>query len=238
MQKEQLSNKITREIISSIASGVFADGQRLPGERTLCEQFGVSRGSLRKAISDLNDLGVVTIKPNSGIYVNDISDTSLPARLLPSNFDSVNLNDIILARRVIELSALELACKRINSKQITILEKLIQGMADSLDDLAEFLKYDMEFHQSLVRFGGNMVLVTAFEAIYEYHKFSSVFTSQDEGEEQLALHAHRKLLGRLIKRDVKSCRRILGEHLDYMKKYSMPGFEVQKSKKKNSGKQS
>ncbi len=223
MQKEQLSSKITREIISSIASGIYANAQRLPSERMLCKQFKVSRGTLRKAISDLDNLGVVTIKPNSGIYVNDISDTRLPERLLPRNFKRVDINDIIFARKAIELSALESSCERINSKQIEILERLIQGMAESLHDLAKFLEYDMKFHQSLVRFSGNMVLVTAFEAIYEYHKFSSVFTSQQEGEEELALSYHRKLLAALEKGDVKASRKILNQHLDYMKKYSQVG---------------
>jgi GntR family transcriptional repressor for pyruvate dehydrogenase complex len=233
MHKDKLSNKVMREIISSIALGAYEKGQRLPGERRLCEQFGVSRGTLRDAIADLDTLGVVTIKPQSGVYVNSISDAVLPDRLLPRNIDSVNLDDIVYARKTIELAALDLVCGCISPKQIKHLEDLLAKMSDSLDDLFEFLKYDLEFHQSLVRFSGNTVLVTAFEAIYEYHKFSSVFTSQEEGEEQLALDTHGKLLAKLVKKDVAACRKILSEHLDHLKKYSMQGIKVTKPKKKH-----
>ena len=226
MQKDKLSNKVMREIISSIALGVYAEGQRLPGERKLCEQFGVSRGTLRDAISDLDHLGVVTVRPQSGVYVNGLSDAVLPDRLLPRNMGRVSLDDIIYARKTIELAAVELACGRIRASHLRQLEDLLGKMADSLDDLFEFLQHDLAFHQSLVRFSGNAVLVTAFEAIYEYHKFSSVFTSQEEGEEQVALEAHRTLLDKLAKRDVKACRRILSHHLDHMKKYSMQGVKV------------
>lgn len=88
-----------------------------------------------------------------------------------------------------------------------------------MDDLPIFLQADMEFHQQLVRASGNVVLVTAFLAIYEYHRFSSVFTSQQEGEERLAQTCHRNLLVALAKKDAQTCRRILAGHLDHMTRY-------------------
>ena len=89
-------------------------------------------------------------------------------------------------------------------------------MKDNVDDLPTFLRADMEFHQQLVRASGNVVLVTAFLAIYEYHRFSSVFTSQHEGEEETACDYHRKLLTALEKKDAPTARRILKQHLDHL----------------------
>ncbi|NIA07923.1 MAG: FCD domain-containing protein [Actinobacteria bacterium] len=93
-------------------------------------------------------------------------------------------------------------------------------MASAIDDLPEFLRLDMQFHRALVRASGNVVLITAFQAIYEYHRFSSVFTSQHEGEEERALDHHGKLLTALEKGNAKAGRRILAKHLDYMRKYN------------------
>jgi len=220
MDRERLDNTVTREIIALIASGAYGPGHRLPAERNLCHHIGVSRGTLRKALANLAELGVLAIKPNSGVYVQSVSRAKLPHEILPPDFRAVDLGDVIDARKAIELPAIERACACITRKQLRKLAELVDRMAQAVDDLPEFLKLDMQFHQALVRASGNMALATAFEAIYEYHRFSSVFTSQHEGEENLALDYHRKLLAGLKKGVVKKCRTILRKHLDYMTKYS------------------
>ena len=220
MDTERLHKKIVREIIALIASGTYRDGERLPAERSLCGQFEVSRGTLRKALATLEQLGVVSIKPNSGIYVHNVSPAALPKTYLPPDFDRVDLADIIDARRAIETAAVETACRRITARQIRQLRTLIEKMAEAIDDLPAFLEADMAFHQALVRASGNRVLVTAFESIYEYHRFSSIFTSQQEGEERAALDYHRKLLAALGAGKAGAARRILAEHLEDVKKYS------------------
>ncbi len=220
MQKEQLHNKVIREILALIFSGTYGIGQRLPAERTLCKQFGVSRGTLRKALANLASMGVVSIKPNSGVYVENVSQAKLPENVLPLDCGNVNLQDIIDARKAIELAAIERACQRITPKHRKKLARLLDQMILAIDDLPKFLMLDMQFHQDLVRASGNVVLITAFQAIYEYHRFSSVFTSQHEGEEELALDYHNKLLLAIEKGDAKASHRILAKHLDYMRKYS------------------
>ena len=220
MEKEQLHNKVIREILALIFSSTYAVGQRLPAERTLCKQFGVSRGTLRKALANLASMKVVSIRPNAGVYVENISGVKLSKDVLPIDFGNANLQDIIDARKAIELAAIERACERITHKQRKKLAHLLDEMVSAIDDLPKFLRLDMQFHQALVQASGNVVLITAFQAIYEYHRFSSVFTSQQEGEEELALDYHCKLLSALEKHNVRASRRILAKHLDYMRKYS------------------
>ena len=220
MDREPLHNKIIREIIAMIVSGTFSVGQRLPPERALCEQFDVSRGTLRKALSQLAGLGVVDIRPGSGVYVCGVAPADLPGTYLPPDFEHVKLDDIIEARKAIETAAVESACRRITAKQLKGLGAMVERMARSLDNLSEFLECDLAFHQGIVRAGGNAVLAAAFEAIYDYHRFSSIYTSQDEGEEAAALEHHRRLLDALARRDQRAGRKILTEHLDSMKKYT------------------
>ena len=163
---------------------------------------------------------VVSIKPNSGVYVKNISQAKLSEDVLPFDFGSVNLQDVIDARKAIELAAIDRACEKITQKQHKEFARLLDKMAAAIDDLPKFLRLDMQFHQTLARVSGNVVLITAFQAIYEYHRFSSVFTSQHEGDEELALDCHGKLLAALKKGNAKASRRILEKHLDYMTKYS------------------
>lgn len=219
LDKEHLHRKIAKEIIALVASGTYTQGQRLPAERTLCLKFGVSRGTLRKALAKLVELHVVSVKPNSGIYVENASPEGMPRTLLPPEFENASLSDIIEARKAIEIAAIDQACTRLRKSDAQALESTLARMKANVDDLPSFLRADMEFHQQMVRASGNVVLVTAFLAIYEYHRFSSVFTSQHEGEEEAACDYHRKLLTALEKKDAPTARRILRQHLDHLTQF-------------------
>jgi GntR family transcriptional regulator, transcriptional repressor for pyruvate dehydrogenase complex len=220
VDKDLLHNKIIREVIALISSGAFRAGQKLPAERSLCQRFTVSRGTLRKALSQLEKLGLVTIKANSGAWVRDHSPADLPERFLPPGFERVTLEDVIVARKAIETAAMTLACERITAAGLAALRRLLAKMANAVDDLPRFLALDMEFHQAVIRSTRNMVLVTAFDAIYEYHRYSQVMTSQQAGEELHALEFHRRILQALEQRDVEACRAIANLHLDALMKYN------------------
>jgi GntR family transcriptional repressor for pyruvate dehydrogenase complex len=219
MDRDRLDNRIVREIIARAASGSYGVGRRLPSERTLCQEFAVARGTLRKALSKLVQLGVLRIKPNSGVYVRGVAHAKLPRTFLPPDFKEVDLADIVEARKTIELAALRQSVGRMSSRDLKGLQALVERMAAAVDDLPAFLELDLAFHQTLVRASGNAVLATAFEAIYEYHRFSAVYTSQQEGEERRALAWHRRLLTAIEKHDVRVSSRILAGHLDAINKY-------------------
>ncbi len=214
MEKELLNTKIVREILSAITSGRFRQGQRLPGERALCEEFSVCRGTVRNALGDLERLGAIEIRPRSGAYIKRFSSRRIPKTILPPQFRNVSIEDIIFARKAIETAAFERACHCADDNTIDYLSELVDQMKESIHDLPVFLQLDMKFHESIIHAGKNNVLVTAFEAISEYHKHSQVFSSLHEGEENRALSFHRKMLNALKKGNVSYGKRVLKEHLN------------------------
>jgi GntR family transcriptional repressor for pyruvate dehydrogenase complex len=215
MNKELLHTKLVRELIAMIASGKYGDGARLPAERKFCEQFNVSRGTVRQGLYDLEKLGILKIKPGSGAYVQKISQKKLPAHLLPLDFANVTFSDIIYARKAIETAAITLACEKINAHQIEELRQLIEKMEQAKDNLLEFLKLDTQFHQFIIHASGNMPLVTAFASIAEYHKYSQVFSSLYESEIHTAINFHRKMLSALRDRNVKNAVKAIVKHLEH-----------------------
>ena len=69
---EKLSQSVIRQIELLILRGILRPGERLPSERELSERFGVSRPSLREAVSELQSAGLLVAKANSGIYVAEV----------------------------------------------------------------------------------------------------------------------------------------------------------------------
>ncbi len=222
MQKELLRNMIVKEIISMISSGVYKDGDRLPAERKLCQQFHVSRGTIRQALNDMEQLGILRVKIGSGAYVQSVPEHKIPTHYFPPDFQQTSLEDILLARKTIELAAVELACQNITPSQRKQLKAMIEAMHKSLKHLPDFLRYDMEFHQTLIEASGNRVLVTAFQAIYEYQKYSMILTSRQQGDEMRALEMHQKIYDALAAQDAEQCKNLIASHLDHMKQIPTP----------------
>ena len=97
VNKELLNTKVVREVLALISTGDFSEGSRLPAERALCERFGVSRGTIRQALCDLEKMGLIETRPGSGSYVKKLSMKKLPENILPPDFNKVSLSDILIA---------------------------------------------------------------------------------------------------------------------------------------------
>lgn len=213
INKVLLKDEIVKEIISLIAQKVYQDGQRLPAERILSDKFKVSRGTLRDALAKLEELGMIEIKPGSGIYVKKFSMKKIPSHVMPKDYLRVSLDDIIFTRMAIELPAIELACKNHSKRDIDKLETLIEKMKKHIGNLSQYMKYDMEFHRSIIQAGKNKVLLVAFDAIYEFHIYSQIFVMEG------AIEHHRIILDNLKKGNLKLAKKYLIKHLCDMEGY-------------------
>ena len=80
----KLSTSVVRQIELLILRGVLSPGDRLPAERDLSERLGVSRPSLRDALAELQDQGLLTAKAGSGVYVADVLGSAFSPALCGS----------------------------------------------------------------------------------------------------------------------------------------------------------
>ena len=72
IKPEKLASAVADQIEKLILRGILKPGERLPSERDLAERFGVSRPSLREAITELQEKGLLSSRAGSGIFVADV----------------------------------------------------------------------------------------------------------------------------------------------------------------------
>lgn len=222
MDKEILANKLIREILARILAGEYAVGSRLPSERALSEEFRISRGTVRQALSSLTELNVVQIRHGSGAYVQNLSHCDRLTDYLPPEIGHAGLADILYARKAIETAAVVLACQRISHVTIEELSHLVERMTADAGDLPRFLKHDMAFHRTIVQASHNAPLITAFGAIHEYHQYFQVFTSRHVEDERATIAHHRQILLALERHNAKAAVKAIQDHLDAIGHEKMP----------------
>ena len=149
-----------------IADGTLRPGDRLPSEGELCEQLGVSRGSLREAIRMLAALGVIDTRHGSGSYVDDlraadlIAVLSLTVGLLPMD----GVLELIELRRALESHATALAAARSDETVVAELEGLLDRI-EQTEDFDEHSRLDHEFHMAVAAMAGNAALTSLVEVL-------------------------------------------------------------------------
>ncbi|MGI8541733.1 MAG: FadR/GntR family transcriptional regulator [Rubrobacteraceae bacterium] len=154
-----LTDEAIGKLKEMILSGQVRPGEKLPVEKALAEQLGLSRSSLREAVRALTMLGVLKTRRGDGTYVTSLEpgllleSTGLALDLLQEN----TLVELIEVRRLLEPGATALATARISDEDLSRLEDCMERIdkARHIDDLVEA---DDEFHAVIARAAGNSTL--------------------------------------------------------------------------------
>jgi GntR family transcriptional repressor for pyruvate dehydrogenase complex len=156
-----------RRIQAMILEGNFAAGARLPSERQLAGQLGVSRASLREAVSILETMGLVRVEPGRGTFV--VADTEGWGTVVPMpiwRFRSrYTLRDVYQLRHLVESYAARLAAMAARDEDIAELRRLLETykQATRTLDLVTSSQTDFELHQRIMTLSTNRILADLHE---------------------------------------------------------------------------
>ncbi|WP_269715471.1 FadR/GntR family transcriptional regulator [Caulobacter sp. NIBR2454] len=222
------SNKLYRRIADAIAeaieSGAYKVGDRLPTERELAEQFGVSRPTLREAMIALEMLGMVEARHGLGIYVTGGS------RPMTTSWDfEIGAFELIEARRLFEGEAAALAATTIDDEDLAELERLLALMTSQEEIKGE--DADRDFHLLIARATGNGAIAATVENLWELRNRSPLarnilVRARGLGLEPRA-NEHRRVLDALRARDPVAARQAMRDHLERVIEHLLHATETE-----------
>lgn len=144
---------------NKILSGEIGIGYKLPAERDIAEQLGVSRNSVREAIRMLEMMGFVESLQGSGNYI-----CCDPHGYFTQSFNmlmvlrDISYNEIFDTRRAMEFEALTLAVQNITQEELERLHDVLQQMDEPMS-LKSNAKLDVEFHRILIQASHNTLMI-------------------------------------------------------------------------------
>lgn len=175
MAERRLFQDIADKLIARIEDGTYPRGTRLPGERELSEELGVSRVTIREAEIAMQAGGWVKIRTGAGVYVTKAEEGGEPAGL-----PRVSAFELTEARSLFEAEAAALAATTISDEDVAKLDQLLAIMArDDADDDA-ISAADREFHLTIASASGNQAII---------HVVATLWRLRNELPEVRASHA-------------------------------------------------
>ncbi len=168
INKKKLADSVIEEIKRMIQSGELKEGDKLPNQNAFAAQLGVSRTSLREALSTLTRIGVIEQRPGFGTVFRSRIPALFTDHLAPPLIsDKQATIELIEARRFIEIGAAELAVKNASPEQINEMGLLIKAMPRLLKEgrIDDYIEQDVAFHFSIAKASHNRFLVNLFVTI-------------------------------------------------------------------------
>ncbi len=156
---------------NKIREGSIVAGDKLPSERQLQEQLGISRFSLREGLARLSALGIIKIIHGKGAFVSSVIDsTSLSDVLSPHllNAESNSYEDFFEARITIEEKVVFLAAARRTDTDLKGISQLLEKAKDNIESAAEFGELSYLFHDRLAIASGNVFFKKMLDVINKH----------------------------------------------------------------------
>lgn len=171
MLKKVTKNSVAAQVIDQltelIKSGSLQPGDRLPSERRMAEELGVSRPPLRESLRALEYAGIIQTRYGDGVYVKS-TEFPLEANPLFSRLlNQYSLEEMIEMRKVIETAAVGLAAERATDEDLDALQAIHENSIAYINNMEKFIECDFAFHSAIAEIARNSMLFQSIETMRE-----------------------------------------------------------------------
>ena len=201
IKPESLTGKVLESLAGFVADTQLTVGDRLPPERDIARQLGVSRALVREALQRWLVLGYIEringrgtfltreIRPNSRIVVVQVDD------------DLESLRSALEIRRALEPEAAALAARRASEKQVLHLRHLLANVEAAYQERGDAPAEDWLFHQAIYEASGNPLFIHLINSIRDSYKRFWENPVQEPNFARRGLAFHRELVSAIANRD-------------------------------------
>lgn len=216
---QRLYRQIAEQVRQLMASGEFALGSRLPAERDLALQLGVSRPSVREALIALEVEGMIEVRTGSGIYVQR---TELPNKSTPTETDANTPADwgpleVMSARLLVEAEVAALAATHAQKADLKAIKSGLQQMKLEAARDQVPREGDEAFHEAIAQACGNSVLLDTVQRYWQarngplFERLGDYFEHPESW--QAAIGEHQQVLLAIEAHDASAARKAMQKHL-------------------------
>jgi GntR family transcriptional repressor for pyruvate dehydrogenase complex len=223
IEAERLSHAVVRQIEQLILRGILRPGDRLPAERDLSERLGVSRPSLREAIADLQDRGLLATRAGAGVFVADVLGSAFsPALINLFAAHDEAVYDYLAFRKDLESIAAERAAVHGSETDLKLIDTIFHKMegAHTKRNPTDEAEFDAEFHLAIIEASHNVIMLHMMRAAFDLLRQGVFFNRQmmfkQRTTRDLLLDHHRAINDAIQARDPIAARKAVVEHITYI----------------------
>lgn len=217
VRRVRLYETIVKQIQDLISSGSLQPGERLPSERELAEELGVSRTSIREALRALESMGYLEsrVGVGGGTYIKQITFSNIISPFSEALLrNDAFILELLEVRLILEIEVVRLAALRRSADHLSRLSVAVEKMRAEIESGDTGLSGDNEFHAALADAAGNTVLhefVNTCGNLLEVEREEHLKASAEERYHALA--QHEAILAAVTDQDDELAQKIMQDHI-------------------------
>jgi len=211
--RSPLYERVVERLREFIDAQRLEPGDRLMSERELAERLGVSRTSVRQALTALRVMGLVEVKHGDGVYLlrspRDVIP-SLASEIVDSEVDHPMIWEV---REAIEMQAARLAARRRSDEDLRAMEGALERMEASIAEGDDGIDADRSFHRAIAAAAGNALLRQLLDQLAEVIDRTSAASLTLPGRPPVSLASHRAILSAIAAGDEAAAAEEMRQHV-------------------------
>lgn len=223
VQQEKLSAAVVHQIEQLILRGILRPGERLPAERELAERLNVSRPSLRDAIGNLQEQGLLEARAGAGVFVADVLGSAFAPALVQlfARHDEA-VFDYLSFRKDLEGLAAERAARLGSRTDLQVVQTVFDKMeaAHAKRNPEDEAQLDAQFHMAIIEASHNVVMLHMMRSMYQLLREGVFYNRQimfrQRATREVLLDQHRAINTYLQKHDPDGAKQAVEAHLNYV----------------------
>ncbi len=215
VQSSRLYEQIVHQIEEAVLNGILKEGDQLPAERQLAQQFGVSRTAVREAIKTLHEKGLVEALAGRGTFVTDGSSNSMRQSLdrIVKSGQPNGIASLIEFREILEPEIAALAATRASEQDIAGMQDAVRLMDAAQQDADVFIEADLDFHLGLAEAAANPLVLSLIDSIVGLLREQRLYMFHSaEGPARGQFH-HKRILEAVMSHNPEKAREAMRAHL-------------------------
>lgn len=216
---DKVPDGIYRQLISLISSGRINPGERLPSERAMASELGVSRQSIREAINRAKTEGLLEVRQGGGTFViSSIRESLKPPMSIILEEQAEKIFEFLEIRKLLEGWCAEKASTAANGSDLKKMQALLKRMEEFEAGDPKSEKADRDFHSSIAVASHNLIAVHIMEGLKESfnHYFKAKKFAMKTERKDLLLEQHRRIFDAIREKKPEEAKARVLEHLEYV----------------------
>lgn len=212
----RLSDIVSDRLLAAIRDLGLEPGSKLPSERELGDQFGVSRTVIREAVRHLAAKGILEVRSGAGATVAPMDSSSVSDALSLFLDRAGGLPDpskVHEVRETIELQTVRLAAQRMTEEHLAEIRRTHEWLDQAADDPEAASLADVAFHRAIAQATDNELFVVLVDSIADVMINIRRATVWQPGRVKVGIEHHQRILDALERRDVEAAAQAMEDHL-------------------------
>ncbi|MDO9439063.1 FadR/GntR family transcriptional regulator [Hydrogenophaga sp.] len=225
VQSQRAFEEVAQQIRKELMDGRVPVGSRLPSERAMAEQFGVSRNTLREALRALEHAGLLELRKGTtgGAFVSERSSNAISSNLMDMfHMGRIQPWQLSQARRWIESAVVREVCEHATEEDLATLQHNVEQTeeADRRNDAELRASLNINFHRLLGRICGNPIMIVMMDGVMdlmvEYVRRIGV---KGASPNSYVLPSRKRFMKHLMNRDADAAIREINDLVDTQERF-------------------